>query len=596
MFSTSFEKRLNIYNLNSLLDYRLNYNNFSFGINENYLSSIVKSERNNIKDEQFLTLVGEYNFSPNLQVGLMNQNSIYSDDRKIGINEASTLYSVFYSKFLVSEIINISPYVGLSINKQVKEDDRGIIYGGKIETNNILFDEFLLSSRAVFQNEDIAPRQNNFRLINLKNLNHFDNSFTNVISFNYSSSRKDFYFDLDSLSSKLYDVTKNIQTRIEENIFLEERLFNSKFSNDIFIDFGIRGNLRKIDRTTKFKSPTINISSFDSKIEESKIDLWGNTEYRSDLFYGKLKIELSEREEKYLAKNLENSNPIIFAQRVEQENKKNNSSSRVTISALGSFAISKSDNIGLSLLHRKLVYDTPSKDNFDDRDELLSIFRISYLKNLNKFFDFIINLEGSLNHIVYLFAERSSNNNIRRIIKLSSSGDYKGSRLFSGNTFEVSANYTSYDFEDILINSRSFSFRQFSVKDSTSLQITNKIYADFNGFIKLSEQGNFIWSNFSNNPERFLSEIFVEPKLSVRWNGIKVSLGIRYFSLQTFNYTNEGIKYKFSEYNSVGPMTNFTIVLPSIDLNLYGWYEFIKNESNIRRELANLSLSANWRI
>lgn len=596
MFSTSFEKRLNIYNLNSLLDYRLNYNNFSFGINENYLSSIVKSERNNIKDEQFLTLVGEYNFSPNLQVGLMNQNSIYSDDRKIGINEASTLYSVFYSKFLVSEIINISPYVGLSINKQVKEDDRGIIYGGKIETNNILFDEFLLSSRAVFQNEDIAPRQNNFRLINLKNLNHFDNSFTNVISFNYSSSRKDFYFDLDSLSSKLYDVTKNIQTRIEENIFLEERLFNSKFSNDIFIDFGIRGNLRKIDRSTKFKSPTINISSFDSKIEESKIDLWGNTEYRSDLFYGKLKIELSEREEKYLAKNLGNSNPIIFAQRVEQENKKNNSSSRVTISALGSFAISKSDNIGLSLLHRKLVYDTPSKDNFDDRDELLSIFRISYLKNLNKFFDFIINLEGSLNHIVYLFAERSSNNNIRRIIKLSSSGDYKGSRLFSGNTFEVSANYTSYDFEDILINSRSFSFRQFSVKDSTSLQITKKIYADFNGFIKLSEQGNFIWSNFSNNPERFLSEIFVEPKLSVRWNGIKVSLGIRYFSLQTFNYTNEGIKYKFSEYNSVGPMTNFTIVLPSIDLNLYGWYEFIKNESNIRRELANLSLSANWRI
>jgi len=211
-------------------------------------------------------------------------------------------------------------------------------------------------------------------------------------------------------------------------------------------------------------------------------------------------------------------------------------------------------------------------------------------------FNFFINLEGSYNHIVYIFSERSSNNNVRRILKLNSGGEFQGSHLYSRNTFEVSANYTSYDFEDIVPNSRSFSFRQFSAKDSTSIKVQGNVFAEFNGYVKLSEQGDFSWSNFSSNPERFLVEFYLEPQLIIRKNGLIMGFGLRVFNLQTFGYNSNSEKHLTNKYSSVGPITNLTLRLPNLDVYFYGWFEFIKNEKNIKRELANLSLSVNWKL
>jgi len=78
-----------------------------------------------------------------------------------------------------------------------------------------------------------------------------------------------------------------------------------------------------------------------------------------------------------------------------------------------------------SVFHRKLRYDTPSEINFDDRDELLTIARIQYERKINAIFTAFINTEASLNKTVYIFKERSSNNNINRIIKLSGGGIFK---------------------------------------------------------------------------------------------------------------------------------------------------------------------------
>src|SRR5690606_30952532 len=125
-----------------------------------------------------------------------------------------------------------------------------------------------------------------------------------------------------------------------------------------------------------------------------------------------------------------------------------NNSIRAAVSILGNFNFSPTDKLSFSLLQNKLRYDTPSKDNFDDRDELLSIARLRYSKMLNPFVETYVNLEGTYNHIVYLFSERSSNNNINRILRLSSGGNYRGKNVTSVNNFEVSANYTVYDFED----------------------------------------------------------------------------------------------------------------------------------------------------
>ncbi len=596
-FRTSFGKRLNTHNLLTLLSYSTTKNNFSFGIRENYYSSFVNTQNKNIKDEQALSIIGEYNLSPFFQLGFLIQNNIYSDDRKIAINEASTLYSTIYSKITPLDQIRIIPFGGYSINKQVGNDDRGIIYGTEISVDRYNLNEFLVTSKLRFLNEEIAPRKNMQQFFGTQIKNKFDNSLTNLISGYYSKTRKDFYFDVDSVTSKEFNINKNIQSRTEENYSIGERLFSSRFSSDIFFDLSGRISYRNIDRDTRYHSANnFSVSNFDSKINELRLDFSGTTEYRSKLIFARAKFDYSQREEKHIAKPNSKINEIIFEQRTEQEKKKNNTSEYATLSALANFDISKNDNLTLSILHRKLVYNTPSENNFDDRDELLSIFRISYLRNLNRFFNFFINLEGSINHIVYIFAERSSNNNIRRILKLSSGGEYNGSKLYSKNIFEVSANYTSYDFQDINPNIKSFSFRQIAARDSSSLKLYKKIFFDVSGYLKLSEQGIFDWDSFSSNPDRFLAEIYSEPMINIKHGFIKLGIGLRFFLLQTFNYDKKNIKYKSSEYKSIGPITNFNIRMENLDLYLYGWYEFISNEKKSNREMANLKLSVNWHL
>ena len=76
-----------------------------------------------------------------------------------------------------------------------------------------------------------------------------------------------------------------------------------------------------------------------------------------------------------------------------------------------------------------------------------------------------------MNHIVYIYAEESANNNINRILRLSTGGTYSGANVSSTNSFEVSANYTVYDFEDLVPNYQSYSFRQFTAMDSSQNKI-----------------------------------------------------------------------------------------------------------------------------
>jgi hypothetical protein len=114
------------------------------------------------------------------------------------------------------------------------------------------------------------------------------------------------------------------------------------------------------------------------------------------------------------------------------------------------------------------------------------------------------------------------------------------------------------------------------------------------GYLKLSEQGNFKWTSFSSRPTRFLEEIYAEPRLQVDFHGLVMSLGLRYFSLKTFNY-NVKNRVIDTEYLSRGPLMEISMLIKDIlYLRLYGWYEFILVDNDQEREQANLTMQINW--
>ena len=595
LLSTRFYKQLSTFNLNTRFDVTKEWDDFDIRVTENFNSTFIRSTVKSIRDEQFFAVQNKYQINNDLALGLGFSSNIYSDNRQIEINQATSNQLFLFSRIESENNIYLAPFAGYMNDQQVQNRDDGLLYGIDAVLNKIMFSDLIVSSDIKFRNEDISPRKNTIRHFNLLLNSEFTTWVSNFVNAVYSQNRKDFYFEADSVTSQQYNISSNIQSRIETGYLIQDRLrYNNLF--DLF-SFDVAGivNWRNIERDTRYKSlQNVTTSTFDSEINELKLDFESTLGYDSRNFNGLLRLIYSERDEKNLAIRLPSAPEYLYQERVEQEARKNNNSTRTSISFLGSMKLSNSDMINFSLLHNKLRYDTPSEDNFDDRDELLSIIRLRYTKQFTPFFEGFINTEGTYNQTVYIFSEKSSNNNTNRILKLAAGGAYKGNRLSSVNSFEVSANYTVYDFQDLNPNIKSYSFRQYTASDSTNYSINNKLKFSLFGYIKLSEQGDLNWDEFQSRPTRYLQEIYLEPRLTVAYNLIQYSVGVRYFSLFTFGYKSNN-KFLDSEFRSIGPIAEIsTTKSENLYLRIYGWYEFITLTHNSKKEQANLNVEMTW--
>ena len=425
--------------------------------------------------------------------------------------------------------------------------------------------------------------------------NNFDKNIQNSFTVKYSRNRKDFYFLADSSTASIFNVKNNIQSRIETDFYFEDRLGNDNALANI--KWNIAGRLlwRNIDRDTRYKtSPVISSSLFDTRINELRIEMESLVSYTGSFFKGVLRILYNERDEKNTIKNFEDNQSLLFEEKSKSESRKNNNAKRISLSLSGNLNLSESDKINFSLYQNKLRYNTPSSENFDDRDELLSILRLQYVKTFTPFFEGCVNIDATISQTVYIFSEKSSNNNINRVFSLSAGGKYSGKMVKTTNSFSVSANYTVFDFEDINPNFKSFSFRQFTARDSTSIKFSRRLSLLSYNYIKLSEQGNLQWNEFTTTPTRYLEEIFSETKLIVKSSRLSYAIGLRIFLLNTYNYrgTEKVIDSKFL---SIAPITEIKFeLLDVLYFRLYGWYEFININNGQSKQETNLSMQMNY--
>ncbi|MEW6507044.1 MAG: hypothetical protein AB1432_04780 [Bacteroidota bacterium] len=593
----NFDKQLNTYTFSFRLRNFFQSEKLFVGVNENYNSTIIRTSDKNIKDEQYLWLFSQYDLSSLLKIGFLLNNNFYSDDRRVAINKASIINSSLFFKITPFYKLEITPYSGFSSNNQIGEKDKGLMYGMEAGLDKLSLGEFEISSILKYQNEDISPRKNTFRYFNIEAQSEIDENFSNTITAFYAHQRKDFYFAADQSTMDEFGILNNIQSRLESNYFLQDRIKFLPVNSPLSFEAWGKVVWRDIQRHTRFvskKNPSS--SAFDSQIEEFRLEFASSAEYKTDDINIALRISFAERDEKHRPRKIEEFGNIIYNERELNEFQKNNTSKLAIISFSNFFKISSKENMLFSLFHRKLVYDTPSNLNFDDRDELLSIGRIQYERFFNPYFKAFVNIEGSVNKIVYIFSERSSNNNIRRILKLGTGGTFSSGSLTSTNSAEVMANYTVFDYEELNPIYRSYAFRQFVLRDSTTLKISKKIRIFATGYIKQSEQGDFKWSSFTSKPQRFINETYLEPKFYYDNKSVILGVGIRYFSLTNYNVVNGTDRQKISEYVSFGPVTEITIELTdSLLFRTSGWYEFIRSDNNTR-EMATFNLKLNYRF
>ena len=594
---TGFDKQLNTFHLYSNLKLFGNFDKVLIRLNENFSSTFIRNETKNVRDEQHLNFSTMYLYDKNVSFGLAGNSSLLSDNRSLGINESAVNFATIFTEIQPISNVRVSPFGGYLSNRQIGVTDFGNVYGIEGTLDKLNFSDLDINSELRFRNEDILPRRNLIRYYTLSVGNNFDRSINNNIRTNYSQSRKDFYFEADSITSTEYNINNNIQSRTETAYQIFDRLSYDGFLDLFSLDLSGGINWRNIDRDTRFKTSALQTNTlYDTRIEELKLEFDAIVRYTSNLFNGIIRFNFYERDEKHLVKRFDGLSEQLFEQKSELEEQKNNNSNRATLSFSGNLKISNRDNLTFSLYQSKLIYDTRSQTNDDDRDEILSIIRIRYLRNLSSYFSAFINTEYTYGHTVYLFASRSSNNNENRILRFRAGGEYYGKHIRSFNSFEVSANYTVYDFEDITTNYQSYSFRQFTAIDSTTIKLTDKTSFFTYGYLKLSEVGDFSWNNFSARPTRFLQELYLEPRFILNYYRTIFSVGVRLFSLNTYSY-KKGEKQIDTEFLSIGPMALIDILAwNNLNLIFKGYYEFISNTDQQNKEQASLLMQVNWKF
>lgn len=594
--STVFNKELSIYSLLSKIHYTHSAGNFNFKLSEDLNSSLLKySGSNTTRDENVFKLSGDYNNGSWLNPGFLVSSQIYSDSRTTDINTAASNFGLLYNRMFLEDVLSLLPFAGYIEDVQSGISNKGMVYGIQGGIDRTSFSDFLIGSTFQFRNEDIAPRKNTIRDINASIENFIDRDIQNKLSVKFHETGRDFFFDADSSLKEIFMIEKNQQRRNDRQYSISDEFLYSGLLNNTSVGLRFNFSDRLVERTTRYKKPgDLFPTSFDSQIEELKFDISTFVSYTSESMDLKFNMNYAERNERFLLINPGNANPDYFELKQKNEGIKNNIASQAFISFAGSIFLTERDKIDLNLSHFKLRYDTPSIDNIDERDELLSQFRLRYTRLLNSRLSVFAGFDMSYGKLVYILAARSSNNNTNRIFKLNTGYSYQGNGFKNHGNFEIIANYLVYDFEDLNPGFKSFSFRQISLSDSLTVDITRDLSFEFTGFYKLSEQGDLRWSDHKIKPGREITEVLLLPALSTRIGQYSFKLGLRYYSYFSDIIVNEDRKEE-NFYKGLAPLFEISaFVNETFQLNLRGWYETIDSRGNSRRYLTTLNLGAKW--
>lgn len=283
----------------------------------------------------------------------------------------------------------------------------------------------------------------------------------------------------------------------------------------------------------------------------------------------------------------------------KQEFQRDNVSNRFRIFSLGQQPIGDQDTIGYDISASLLRYDTPSTQNNDDRDEQLIIGSLFWRRSINK--ELSMSISGGIQqtHVVFLKSERSSLNNRNSSIRFVPAFHWITNSLEMHPQFEVLANYTIFDFELSGAALRSFSFRQFSYRDSIMYHFRKGWTLESNLFIRRFDRGIMSWSEFSETPVTMSTEQFFKFLMFVpASHGFRIGLGGRFYRLLQEPYQSSvGQSQLQAETYIYGPEMSGMMVYPDgSSISLKSWYEWQHFGENNRRNQINVFLQASLQL
>jgi hypothetical protein len=603
-----FDKNLSTYQWSGVVNLKTLLGPLSVDVDERYRSTIISTQRKLIRDEQIFNFGIKHPVSEHISLVARANNFVLSDDQRLieGSRQSVTTASsnAVYGGVEVEIVPRLfaEPLVGARFDNQIGIRDKGVSYTLSTWTPGLEFDGYRTLFAGRFQQDRLEPRTLERRSLAMNVEKVFVAGTRDTLGIEYTSNQRDFYFSADTTTSATFNVSHNIERRVEELLAISNLLEYRVADRTVLTLYGNLSS-RNIVRRYRYR-PVTAASLLNTRIEEFRLGGTAQIKYViADDVSTAVELHFNERDESHTVER-DDRIPSDTDKRQLEEAKKDNVARRSMLAGLFDARISHSDTILFSGSASILRYDTPHPGNFeerDDRDELLYSLNLTTLHRINSYVHLRVTADVTLAHLVYLSGLRSGDNAWNRVFRLAPRVHYVPSKYFSTtNTFEVLANYTVYDFENTpfaRFAQTSSAFRQFALIDSTRWNFTPRLAWEGFVHVRLYQRGELRWSEFKERPLNYFEdktfigriEFAPEPRLIL-------SVGIRYFSQMRFSYA-EGTRVFESILKSIGPVGRVQWeVGERSQIIIDGWRERQTQDNAPSRSFTNLTLAVNVRL
>jgi hypothetical protein len=561
---------------------------------ENYRGTSLRATSSNFRDDQMLLIDYEYDIADELFV-IAKQNWLFSSDtRSLQINQLERLNGRAGIRYFPINEMFFEALGGMEQNTQIGHTSIGPILNFSAGAKDLNLSDYKISTKVSSEYLSLDYDRVNAEINWLADVGRiYDDDNALIGSLRYKLLNRDF---LNKYSIK--DLTDfSVENRIEKRISSLMKV-DVSLGKDLFAEANII--FSKLDVKRQYNKQISNLTNSNVYRELSEIQLGFSSKisYVIDDMIHTAGISFDSRnEDNNISKKFDISDQDIMRLRLI-ENQRDNSSSRTEFSLEGSWNITKKDSLYYDHSVSLFEYDTPSNENYDDRDEFSSITSIGYSRRISRYFNAAINGEIQLRHLVFLKSQRSAMNNWNRIYRINTHFNYQNEYLLYNPSFEILANYTIYDFEDVSPSVQSFSYRQISYRDSLTVLLTDKFSLRSRIVLRYYERGVLYWDTFMEAPQNSGLEKFIKVLLIVKGgDSFRIGSGLRFYDFvqenigQSMNTMGMG---EFSQ-RSWGPEALIEARLyDTMTIQIEGWYELQYLNNSKRREIPNFFMNVRY--
>ena len=485
-YKIGFQQNLNSYQWLSKIDYNGTiFGKGVFKISENFNSLLLRlsSDDRKWRDDQSLDLYLLLPYSQFWGLNFSASANNFSDRLSGKVSDIKTNWAKIGLQLQSLSKIEFKSAIGYKFDDRLERTDKGVTYDIQLQTDPMTIKDYDNRFYFLSKGDKYAVRNNNDFTLQYRVKKFFHQESVDSLSVFWTKKRRDNY-DLISTDDVF------IESLAEENRGLAHHLV---YGTQAGIQFSFR---------TLIHSRRTQVGKYD---EKEKLETRSKKEFHSQNEIGLI----------FQSYNMKLNLAFSF----ETDNQKNDvpdslktkrfskyfyyispdfQSSRLSLSTRGNFYLFKSDTLQLNAAISRYRYDTP-ENNMDDRDEFRLNVNVSETHHFSPVLRLISNCSVNLYHLVYIFGERSANNNWMRIFRIFPQIKYQpGNNISITHHFEILANYVDYDYElgTSASNLKSYVYRRFTFMQLLNAQMANNTYLFLSHKIELEENGKLNWNRW----------------------------------------------------------------------------------------------------